>query len=38
VTLTAFDAGVNSPTFASTGVRLFSKNPSTAKLIQHLFF
>src|SRR4030042_3104703 len=38
VTLTALDAGVNSPTFASTGCRLLSKNPSTAKLIQHLYF
>jgi hypothetical protein len=36
VTLTALEAGVNSPTFASTGCRLFSKKPSTAKLIQHL--
>src|SRR3990170_698428 len=39
VTLTALDCGVNSPTFASTGVRcLFSPKPSTAKLIQHLVF
>jgi hypothetical protein len=36
VTLTALEAGVNSPTFASTGCLLLSKKPSTAKLIQHL--
>ena len=30
VTLTALDCGVKSPTFASTGVFLFSKKPSTA--------
>ena len=30
VTLTAFDCGFRSPTFASTGSFLFSKKPSTA--------
>jgi len=38
LTLTAFDCGVKSPTLASTGCFLFSKNPSTANLVLHTWF
>lgn len=37
VTFTALEAGVSSPTFASTGC-LFPEKLSTAKLFQHLCF